>query len=321
MALLQAVPRLVVIIQATWASPTPGDRAAALAVMAELAAAATPEEIDEAKALAAPSATQPPPPPPPPTPAPTMAPTPNFAAFAENLLTAHDGDQEAAHTAFAALLGALNLENDTPTAPDEEPEPEEPNPEPEPEPTVPEPPVALAAVTATCTAITKRKKRCKNKVKKGSTNGLCALHQPTAADHPSDDDAAAGPAAGDPLPEPKAAGPTVDHCVCSFPNFFVADGIQSCSCCGKDDHYKGGVIADWSSSEDEADAEPTSGEAVEANAFFAEVATATPVAADDDTPAKVWNGFGTLPSGILTDDYGLFKLSWEAKGYKVTKPP
>jgi len=48
---------------------------------------------------------------------------------------------------------------------------------------------------------------------------------------------------------------------------------------------------------------------------------ATPVAADDDTPAKVWNGFGTLPSGILTDDYGLFKLSWEAKGYKVTKGP
>ena len=83
----------------------------------------------------------PPPPPPPPTPAPTMAPTPpNFAAFAENLLTTYNGDQQAAHTAFAALLGALDLvDNTTPTTPDEA-EAEEPKPEPEPEPTVPDPP-------------------------------------------------------------------------------------------------------------------------------------------------------------------------------------
>ena len=106
-----------------------------------------------------------------------MAPTP--PNFAESLLTAYNGDQQAAHTAFAALLHALDLENDTPTA--EEPEVEEPKPEPAPEPeepTVPEPPLALAAITATCTAFTKRKKRCKNKVKKGSANGLCTLHQP-----------------------------------------------------------------------------------------------------------------------------------------------
>ena len=79
------------------------------------------------------------------------------------------------------------------------------------------------------------------------------------------------------------------------------------------------MIADWSSSEDEADAEPTSGEAVEANAFFAGVATAIPTATDD--PTKLWNGFGTLPNSMMTDDYGLFKLAWEAKGYTVTKPP
>ena len=108
-----------------------------------------------------------------------MAPTPpNFAAFAESLLTAYGGDQQAAHTAlsFAALLGALDLDNDTPTA--EEPEAEEPTPEPEPEPTVSEPPLALAAVTATC-EFTKKKKRCRNKPKKGSTNALCALRQPS----------------------------------------------------------------------------------------------------------------------------------------------
>jgi hypothetical protein len=49
------------------------------------------------------------------------------------------------------------------------------------------------------------------------------------------------------------------------------------------------------------------------------VATAIPTATDD--PTKLWNGFGTLPNCMMTDDYGLFKLAWEAKGYKVTKAP
>ena len=47
-----------------------------------------------------------------------------------------------------------------------------------PQPTLPEPPLALAAVTATCTAFTKKKKRCRNQPKKGTTNGLCSVHQP-----------------------------------------------------------------------------------------------------------------------------------------------
>ena len=50
--------------------------------------------------------------------------------------------------------------------------------------------------TATCTAFTKKKKRCRNQPEKGTTNGFCSVHQP-AADHPSDDDAAASPAACD----------------------------------------------------------------------------------------------------------------------------
>ena len=70
---------------------------------------------------------------------------------------------------------------------------------------------------------------------------------------------------------------------------------------------------------DAACGEPTFGEAVEANAFFAEVATATPTATDDDIPTKVWNGSGQLPMCMHIDDYGLFKLAWEAKGYKVIK--
>ena len=42
---------------------------------------------------------------------------------------------------------------------------------------------------------------------------------------------------------------------------------------------------------------PSAGEAVEANNFFAEVATATLATADvDDTPTKIWNGFGELPN-------------------------
>ena len=29
------------------------------------------------------------------------------------------------------------------------------------------------------------------------------------------------------------------------------------------------------------------------------------------------NGFGALPNYIMTDDYGLFKLAWQAKGLKT----
>ena len=68
------------------------------------------------------------------------------------------------------------------------------------------------------------------------------------------------------------------------------------------------AIADWSSSEDEADAEPAFGEVVEANAFFAEVATTTPTATDgDDTPTKIWGGFRELSNYRNTDDYGLLQ--------------
>ena len=51
------------------------------------------------------------------------------------------------------------------------------------------------------------------------------------------------------------------------------------------------------------------------------MATAIPTATDYDIPTKVWNGFGQLPNYMHTDDYGLFKLAWEAKGFKVTKAP
>ena len=42
----------------------------------------------------------------------------------------------------------------------------------------------------------KKKKRCRNKPKVGSTNGLCSVHQPKVDDlgANSDDNAAAGPA-------------------------------------------------------------------------------------------------------------------------------
>ena len=39
----------------------------------------------------------------------------------------------------------------------------------------------------------------------------------------------------------------------------------------------------------------------------------------DDTPVKIWNGFGELPNFFMTDTYSRFKLSWEAKGFKVIK--
>ncbi len=41
-----------------------------------------------------------------------------------------------------------------------------------------------------------------------------------------------------------------DNCECSFPKFVIEDGIQSCSCCGLNDHYKNGVVEDWSDDEE-----------------------------------------------------------------------
>mgnify|MGYP003675272806 FL=1 len=46
---------------------------------------------------------------------------------------------------------------------------------------------------------------------------------------------------------------TNEFCECCFPKFFVDDGIQRCSRCGKDDHYKNGVVADWSEDDDDDD--------------------------------------------------------------------
>ena len=47
------------------------------------------------------------------------------------------------------------------------------------------------------------------------------------------------------------------YCECDFPKFIINDGIQSCSRCGKDDHYKCGVVADHSEddTEEEEDAD------------------------------------------------------------------
>ena len=45
------------------------------------------------------------------------------------------------------------------------------------------------------------------------------------------------------------------YCECDFPKFIIDDGIQSCSRCGKDDHYKCGVVADHSDYEEEEDEE------------------------------------------------------------------
>ena len=42
-----------------------------------------------------------------------------------------------------------------------------------------------------------------------------------------------------------------EYCECDFPKFIINDGIQSCSRCGKDDHYKCGVVADHSEDEEE----------------------------------------------------------------------
>ena len=46
-----------------------------------------------------------------------------------------------------------------------------------------------------------------------------------------------------------------EYCECSFPKFIIEDGIQSCSKCGKDDHYKCGVVADHSEEEEEEEEE------------------------------------------------------------------
>ena len=44
--------------------------------------------------------------------------------------------------------------------------------------------------------------------------------------------------------------------------------------------------------------------------------------ASPDTPTKMWSSFtGMLPNCMWTDDYGLYKLAWEAKGFKVIKGP
>lgn len=39
-------------------------------------------------------------------------------------------------------------------------------------------------------------------------------------------------------------------CRCSFPKFHICDGLQVCRRCGKVDHYKNGIVADWSDDED-----------------------------------------------------------------------
>ena len=44
---------------------------------------------------------------------------------------------------------------------------------------------------------------------------------------------------------------SVGDCVCSFPSFIINDGIQSCSKCGENDHYKSGVVADHSDDDDD----------------------------------------------------------------------
>lgn len=42
-------------------------------------------------------------------------------------------------------------------------------------------------------------------------------------------------------------------CKCDFPRFHICDGLQVCRCCGKVDHYKNGIVADWSDDEDDED--------------------------------------------------------------------
>ena len=40
------------------------------------------------------------------------------------------------------------------------------------------------------------------------------------------------------------------NCECPFPKFVIRDGIQFCRACELPDHYKNGVVADWSDNED-----------------------------------------------------------------------
>jgi len=44
-----------------------------------------------------------------------------------------------------------------------------------------------------------------------------------------------------------------EFCECSFPKFIIKDGIQSCRHCGLVDHYKLGVVENWSEDEEEKD--------------------------------------------------------------------
>jgi hypothetical protein len=47
-----------------------------------------------------------------------------------------------------------------------------------------------------------------------------------------------------------------DYCECDFPRFTINDdGIQSCRNCGNRDHYKDGVVDEWSDNESECDDE------------------------------------------------------------------
>jgi hypothetical protein len=41
-----------------------------------------------------------------------------------------------------------------------------------------------------------------------------------------------------------------DVCRCDFPKFHICDGLQVCRCCGKADHYKNGVVTDWSDTDE-----------------------------------------------------------------------
>ena len=124
-------------------------------------------------------------------------------AFGSNAFVCPNGTQ-AMNAEFAAFMAEYDGGNGAGPAPD--PESEEATPElVPPDNTV----LALAAapVVNQCTVTTKRKKRCKNKVKKGSTNGLCSVHQSKDADPPDND--AAGPPAAEPTAAAAAAAPAV----------------------------------------------------------------------------------------------------------------
>ena len=118
---------------------------------------------------------------------------------------------------------------------------------------------------------------------------------------------------------------TLGHPEDMWPDF------ADCMCCVSENDHREHMDHESDASDPDCDpaaedplpeAKVTFGEAVEANAFFAEVATTTPAATDvDDTPTKIFNGFGQPPNFMHTDDHGLFKLAWEAKGWKFIKGP